>query len=184
MRLKVQSPRSEVRGPRFSVSLCLCVFVPGRWLKVEGSRFKVQGPRGKGLYSGRWVQDERGFSLIEAVMVIIVLAISVPVLVVLLGSGALYSIEAEQRTQATLLAQEKMDEIIADKNGEFMGRGYAYVDSVIAAGGYNEVPLPGYTCTVTAIDTSYGGVTYKEVTVRVSTTRISDVVLRTWLTEY
>ena len=97
-------------------------------------------------------------------------------------SAGLQGTKAERLTQASLLAQEKMDEILADKDSQ----GYAYVDSAIAAQGYDDtltVAPAQYTRTVTAVDTSYDGIAYKEVAVEVSTTHISNVLLRTWLTD-
>ena len=130
----------------------------------------------------RAAPDEQGFTLIEAIIAIVALGILVPALVVLLRSAGLQSAKAERLTQAALLAQGKMDEVISDKKG----RGYAYVDSMLTPvpSLYDDAPLPGYTRTVRASDTSYLGVSYKEVTVQVSTILIPDVVLQTWLTQY
>ena len=125
---------------------------------------------------------ERGFSLIEVIMVIVVLGIFAPALVVMLRSAGLQNAKAERLTQATLLAQGKMDEVISEKKG----RGYAFVDSVLAADPthYDDAPLSGYGRFVTWVDSSYDGVAFKEVSVRVSAALIPDVTLRTWLTPY
>lgn len=125
---------------------------------------------------------ERGFSLIEVIMVIVVLGIFAPALVVMVRSAGVQNAKAERLTQATLLAQGKMEEVISEKKS----RGYTFMDSLLAADSthYDDAPVSGYARSVTWVDSSYDGVVFGEVSVRVSSALIPDVTLRTWLVQY
>ena len=129
-------------------------------------------------------RDQRGMTLIEVIILVVVLAIGLPVLALLLTEGARHGLRAERITQATLLAQEKMDQIIAEKRT----RGYAYVDSVLRIAGYYDdsldVATVRYRRATTWQDTTDGTEDYKEVTVTVSADQIPDVVMETWLAAY
>jgi len=128
--------------------------------------------------------NQRGYSLIEIIMVIIIVAIAIPPLLSLLSSVLVDSHDSEVLTQAVTFAQEKMEEIIADKKADDGGRGY---DWVVTPGRYpSDEPATGYTRSV-HIDTTnkkYDNVRYALVEVTVTHADMPDVVLTTWLTKY
>lgn len=78
-------------------------------MKVESLKLRVKSCLKK-LVTCHW---QRGFTLIEIVMVIIVVAIAVPALLILLGQGAKLGVDAELRVTATNVAQALMEEIRA-----------------------------------------------------------------------
>jgi MSHA pilin protein MshD len=55
---------------------------------------------------------EKGFSLIEIIMIIVVVSIAIPALLILVGGEAQRGIEPELRITATNVAQQLMDEIM------------------------------------------------------------------------
>lgn len=54
---------------------------------------------------------QKGFTLIELVMIIVLLAIAIPVLLIMLGQGAKQSVNAELEIAATNVGQAMMEEI-------------------------------------------------------------------------
>lgn len=78
----------------------------------------------------------RAFTLLEALVVIIVLAIAIPPTVAFLDQSAAQRADAINTQRATTLAQCVMESVLADVNSTAPGRGYAaladmstYVDS-------------------------------------------------------
>lgn len=124
----------------------------------------------------------KGFTFIEVILIIVVLAISIPPLVSLLSSNLINSTKSKIITQAVIYAQEKMDEIIADKRSP--NRGYNWV---VTPNQYSsDIPASGFTRSV-LIDTSakvYNGISYALVQVSVNHNDMPEIVLTTWLTEY
>lgn len=124
----------------------------------------------------------QGFTLIEVVLIIVVMAIAIPTLMHLLSSNLINSTKSEIITQAVIYAQEKIDEIIADKRSPV--RGYNWV---VASGRYpSDFPSNGFTRSV-FIDTTamvYNGISYALVQVRVNHNDIPEIEITTWLTEY
>jgi len=55
--------------------------------------------------------NKRGFTLIEIVMIIVVVAIAIPALLIILGQGAKQGVNAELQVSATNVAQALMEEI-------------------------------------------------------------------------
>jgi hypothetical protein len=84
---------------------------------------------------------------------------------------------------AAQLAEAKMEEIAADKNSPT--RGFSYVS---AANYPPETPVPafpGYNRSVAiAPDSVYDGVTFRTVSVTVTSPNIPPVTLTTWFTQY
>ena len=128
-------------------------------------------------------RNQRGYSLIEIIMVIIILAVAIPPLLSLFSESIVNSVDSEYMTEATLYAQQKMEEIIADKKAESASRGY---DWVVTPGRYgNDNPAEGFTRSVSITDgLDYNGIPYAKVEVTVSHENMVDVVLTTWLTDY
>ena len=129
-------------------------------------------------------ENSQGFTLIEIVVIIVVLAIAIPSIMTLLSSLLTDSSKYEIITQAATYAQEKIDEIIADKRSS--DRGYNWV---VTTGRYqSDVPASGFIRSV-YIDTTakvYNGVPYALLQVQVQAGHIDipNIELTTWLTDY
>ncbi|MDP2166727.1 MAG: hypothetical protein Q8J64_00155 [Thermodesulfovibrionales bacterium] len=114
--------------------------------------------------------SERGFTLIEVIMIIVVAGIAIPVLVMLMGRQAQLGVNPELSVTASNLGQSLMEEI---KSKSFAGAG--------AYNGYSDAPSVGgvqyertvEVCYVPGTDlnnTSSCGVAtkYRRIKVRVS----------------
>ncbi|NOZ57911.1 MAG: prepilin-type N-terminal cleavage/methylation domain-containing protein [Calditrichaeota bacterium] len=122
-----------------------------------------------------------GFSLLEVILVVVLIAIAIPPLLRLFSHSILGSVDSELRTKATLYAQEKLEQILNDKK---VAGGF---QTVITPGRYPpDVPEEGFTRTVQiqSDGLSYNGVPYARVVVTVSHAGIPDVQLETWITNY
>ncbi|MBI1820149.1 MAG: type II secretion system protein [Nitrospirae bacterium] len=85
-------------------------------------------------------QNQRGFTLIEILITIVLLAIITSGLMAMFTTFSQSNGDPSVITQATELAQEKLDLIIADK--ENSARGFNYVTSAIYPA---ENPVPGFS---------------------------------------
>jgi Tfp pilus assembly protein PilV len=126
------------------------------------------------------VQTE-GYSLIEVILVVLIIAIAIPPILQLFSDNLTNSMDSEIYTKACYLAEEKMEEIFADKRAS--GRGYDYI---VEVGQYLSVtPVTGFTCSVSIDETkSYAGIDFAEIVVTVSHQSIEDVILYSWVTDY
>lgn len=127
------------------------------------------------------ILTERGVSLVEVIIVMVVLGITIVPLgrlaVLNLKSGGQYA----TMTRAIYHAEELMEQVIADYAAEEAGRGY---DWVVAhwAGQTSPNPPAGLTGSVSiSAEDSLNGVKYVVVQATVSGTDIPDVALTTWL---
>lgn len=117
----------------------------------------------------------RAFTLIEAVMAIVILAIAIAPLMLALERSSMDQVTPIRVSRARWLATERLEEIIADRYSAT--RGYAY----LAEGNYStENPVatdPDFTRAVsiveTAADLQSSGTGYKTVTVTVSWTGVA-----------
>ena len=125
-----------------------------------------------------------GFSLVEIILVIVILAIAVPPIIHLFTYNLANSVNSEMYTKGVYFAEERMEEILADKKATAAGRGFNYI---LVSGRYpDDSPETGFTRHVT-IDTTgkvYSAIHYAEINVTVSQPNINDVVLTTWVTNY
>lgn len=125
----------------------------------------------------------RGFTLIEVVLVLVIAAVSLLPLSMLFATTSIRSGDAHNATVAAQLAEAKMEEITADKNSPT--RGFSYL---VAANYPAETPVqafPGYSRSVSiAPDSLYDGVTFRTVSVTVTSPNIPPVTLTTWFTRY
>ena len=84
---------------------------------------------------------EQGFTLIETIITIIVLAIAmgvlIPFIVSLRGSANPVLMQ-----QAAILAQDRLEQIIADRRDRLTPRGFTYATT--PANYPNETPVPGF----------------------------------------
>ena len=130
----------------------------------------------------RLLHDGRGMTLIEVIMIVVVIAIAVPSLLALMSSTLFNSKESAILSQAAIFAQEKMEEIIADKKSST--RGFDYVTT---EGRYpSDSPASGFTRTVVVQSAGliHNGIPYGQVDVTVSHSKIPNITLSAWLTEY
>ncbi len=119
---------------------------------------------------------QRGVSLVELIFVIIFLGIALASTLTMVSTSVTQSMDSETLSLASMLAEQKMEEIRGDKNG----RGYFYITSQnyeneANAGGYS-----GFTRSTTV--TTYQN--YKKVEVVVAKENIPSVMLVTYLTNY
>lgn len=124
-----------------------------------------------------------GFTLVEVVLILVIAAVSLLPLSMLFANSSIRSGDAHNATVAAQLAEAKMEEIAADKNSPT--RGYSYLTS----GNYpSENPVsafPGYSRSVSfAADSVYDGVTFRTVSVTVTSPNIPPVTVTTWFTSY
>ncbi len=130
----------------------------------------------------RLLGDCRGITLIEVILIVVILAIAAPTLMSLMSSTLFNSSKSAILSQATIFAQEKMEEILADKKSATRGFGYITIPGTYPS----DSPAEGFTRTVSVQTSgmSYNGIPYADVQVTVSHSQISNVTLRTWLTDY
>jgi len=124
-----------------------------------------------------------GFTLVEAVLVVVVAGIALLPLSMLFANTSIRSGDARTATVAAQLAQSKMEEIAADKSSP--ARGFDY----LAGGNYlpeDPVPaFPGYRRTVAVSpDSSFDGIRFRAVTVTVAGGNLPPIALTTWFTSY
>ncbi len=76
----------------------------------------------------RLIQNNKGFTLVEVILVIVVIGITIPPILSLFTQNLVDSNESEVYTKATLYAQERMDEILGDKRAVSAGYGWDYIN--------------------------------------------------------
>ena len=125
------------------------------------------------------IQNKRGFTLIEVIITIVLLAILTSGLMAMFTTFSKSNGDPSVITQATELAQEKMEQIIADKNNSARGFSYVTAANYPAEPPFN--PLPSFTGFSRSVNIFYvnptggnlnanAGVTtnYKNITVTVT----------------
>lgn len=130
---------------------------------------------------GKW-KGEEGLSLVEIVMILVILGITmVPLSQLSIGNakrGGQYAL----MTKAIFLAQERMEQIIADYAAGNAGRGYDWV--VANWAGASDVPTSGFSRHVMISSQNIlNSVTYVEVHVVVRNSEIEDIDLCTWIVD-
>ena len=126
-------------------------------------------------------RSRAGYTLVEVVLVVVLVAVAIPPLLRLFSHSVLGSVGAEVRTKAIFYAQEKLEQILNDKR---MAGGYAVV---VSQNRYPpDSPEEGYQrfVTIDTTGTTYSGVPYARVIVTVRHPSIPDVQLETWITNY
>lgn len=108
---------------------------------------------------------DAGFTLIEAIFFIVVLAVLLAGLVVAFGSSLRWSPQAGQIDLAAELAQQRMELILGQRRAAGFG---AFGDPCVPGPGPAACTAPaGYTIT-SSISAGFGGPGYKTVTVAVA----------------
>lgn len=121
-------------------------------------------------------RGQRGFTLVETIMVIIFLGVAFIAVLQVMSSSVSHSVDTELLTRATALAEEKMEKIVGDKNG----RGYAYLVNSNYPTEANAGGNHGFTRSVSIVEYS----TYKSIQVSVAHTGIQPVRLVSFVTNY
>src|SRR5215468_5576988 len=124
------------------------------------------------MKSHRMMQRRSGFTLVETVAAVIILAIAIPPMLWSIRQAQIQRVNPMMVSKARWLATEKLEDIVADRNSSTRGYGY------VIAGNYPaENPVAGYTgftrtvtITETAADLVTVGTGYKKVTVTVTWT--------------
>lgn len=101
----------------------------------------------------------RGFTIIEAVLALSLLAVGLFGLLYSFQGSMTSSLLVEQSYVATNLARATMETIIARRDSSLSGGGYADTLSAIQAGSFNQSPVAGftgYTVTATALEVDPG----------------------------
>lgn len=118
----------------------------------------------------RRLRRPRAFSLIEAVIAIVILSVAVPAMFWAVRDAAERRAEPVMLNRARWLAAEKIEDILADRANA--GRGYGYV---VAANYPAESPVTGFAgfsrqvhVSERGADLTSAGTGYKVVTVRVN----------------
>jgi prepilin-type N-terminal cleavage/methylation domain-containing protein len=114
----------------------------------------------------------RGLTLIESIAAMVVMAIALPPMLFSMRQAQLQRVNPMMASKARWLAQEKLEDVIADRHSTTRGYGYLLASNYPA-----ESPVSGaagFTRTVTlaekAADLTTAGTGYMKVTVTVSWT--------------
>ena len=128
-------------------------------------------------------RPEAGFTLTEVVLILVIAAVAVLPLGMLFANTSIRSGDARNAMIMAQLAQAKMEEITADKNSP--ARGFTYLIPTNYPAENPVTAFPGYSRTVAfAPDSVYDGVTFRTVSVTVSSASVPSVTLTTWFTSY
>lgn len=119
-------------------------------------------------------ESEKGFTLIELVIVIVLLGISILPLSNLLRQNLKSTAEVEIIAKASFFAQQKIEQVLRDYN--------ATGNANITPGDYSE-SNSGMTCSVSSSLDSLNGIRYYDVTVTVSGDAFPDIDLNVWLVD-
>lgn len=126
------------------------------------------------------LSDEKGVSLIEVVIILVILAITVAPLGRLSVQNMKSGGDYVTMTRTMSYAQGRMEEIVADYSSA--SRGYDWVKTNWS--GVADSPSTGLSRTVSiSSETVLNGVTYVVVTTTVSGSGIEDVQLKMWLVD-
>ena len=130
----------------------------------------------------RAVRPERGVSLIEIVLIIVIIGIAAVPLSRLSIVNQTTSGKYGSTTKAIFYAEEVMEQLISDYAAVDAGRGYDWVN--INWPGSTPIPPSGLSGNVTiSAEDTLNGVPFVIVQLTVSGTDITDVTLETWLVD-
>lgn len=151
--------------------------------RLRSPRSRAVRRRGRPARRARARAGSPGFTLVEVVILIVVASIAVLPLAMLFATTSIRSSDAQSASVAAQLAQAKLEEITADRNASTRGFGYLTAANYPAE---NPVPAFGaYQRSVSvAADSTYDGVTFRSVSVTVTTSGIPPVTLTTWFVNY
>lgn len=122
----------------------------------------------------------QGYSLIEIILVVLILGIALPPIITIFSQNLSNNVKSEWYTKATLLAEERMEQILSDK------RAHSY-EYIVSPDRYPEdTPESGFTRTVSIDESGHiiDGIPYAEIQVTISHPSINDVTITAWVTNY
>jgi Tfp pilus assembly protein PilV len=132
---------------------------------------------------GKRRRGPAGFTLIEVAILIVIAGIAVLPLAMLFATTSIRSSDARSASVAAHLAQAKLEEITADRRSATRGFGYLVGTNYPAENPVGAFPTYSRSVTV-APDSIFDGVTYRTVSVTVTTAGIPPVSVATWFTSY
>ena len=117
--------------------------------------------------------DKRGFSLIEAILTLVILAAGTMGVMSIFTSSVNEFNNSEQMASSSFLAQEKLEKMIGDKKSQ----GYSYITSANYPSSESLTsPFNGYTRTTSILEVSSSNLSssspgsgYKKITVGITT---------------
>jgi len=125
---------------------------------------------------------ERGFTLIELVLVIVIAGVALFPIAMMFASATANSPQPELVTQAVFLAQDRMENVLGDFHAP--SRGYPYISTSNYPAETAISGFPGFTRSVfVSADSTFDGVTFKEVTVTVANAAIVPVHINSWVVQ-
>ena len=80
-------------------------------MKIQNSKFKVQSCLKKLFTIHYSLFTEKGFTLIEIIMIIVIVSIAIPALLFIVAEGTKQGVDAELRVTAINVAQQLLEEI-------------------------------------------------------------------------
>lgn len=138
----------------------------------------------------RSASTARGFTLIEAIVAVVILATAVPAMLLAVREAHRDRVSPVLASKARWLATEKLEDVIADRHSTT--RGYAYLVNGNYAAENSITGSPGFTRTIavteTAADLVSAGTGFKKVIVTVNWTDARggarSLAIATVLTDY
>lgn len=142
------------------------------------------------MIHGRTHRRRRGFTLIETISTIVILAIAIPPMLWAIRQAHVQRVNPMMASKARWLAMEKLEDIIADRHSTTRGFGYLVVGNYPA-----ESPVTGFTgftrsvtFNQTTVDLVTPGAGYMRATVSVgwtdATSTARSLAIATVITEY
>lgn len=128
------------------------------------------------------LDNEAGFSLMELILVIMILSVALLPLITQAVQTTIHSGDGQVASTAAFLARERMEVIEVDEDHPAIG--FAGVTEARYPDESSIPDFPGYARTVRiSPDSTYGGLTYKVVTVAVTPPGGAAVALTTWVVQ-
>lgn len=116
--------------------------------------------------------DRRGFTLIEVMLALSILAVVIVGLVSMTGRTAHVAATSDREQAAIQLATDRVEQVRSEPN-------YAKLDSLFVATETSFPTLPGFTRTTQIVRTTLGPNDYKKITVTVNGPGLAAPVTRT-----
>lgn len=130
------------------------------------------------------LRRQNGFSLVETILLIIILAISMPAITRLLQQNVMGSVQTTSLNKAAFYAQERLEQVIGEwANTSSTGNVHAAFESMSDYHFSPDTPEAGFTTDVGVRNDIYNGVSIKEITVTCTNPMGPVVTLQTWIAD-